>query len=125
MKQSMLKQDLRVFLKVLPVILFYIIFMQIVFKSLCPIYGIFHFPCPGCGLTRASCLLLTGNFKEAFTYNATAILWLILIFLFIFDRYIKKIKIKPFPTIFIIVASITIIYYIYRLVTNNLGILMY
>jgi hypothetical protein len=32
---------------------------------LCPMRWILHVPCPGCGMTRAAALALTGHFAEA------------------------------------------------------------
>jgi Protein of unknown function (DUF2752) len=34
--------------------------------TLCPLAGIFGVPCPSCGLTRATWLLITARHKEAF-----------------------------------------------------------
>ncbi len=30
---------------------------------------LFHYPCPGCGITRACVALVHGDFKAAFEYN--------------------------------------------------------
>ena len=100
---------------IIPLII-YIIFMQIVFKTVCPFKAITKIPCPACGLTHATIYLLTGRLKESLNANPTCILWLITIFIFSYDRYIKQTKIKPFPFLFIIVSIITIIRYILILV---------
>ncbi|MCK5811355.1 MAG: DUF2752 domain-containing protein [Clostridiales bacterium] len=35
----------------------------------CPIYSVFHIPCPTCGLTRAFVLFAHLDFKRAYMYN--------------------------------------------------------
>lgn len=37
--------------------------------KICLINNLFHFPCPGCGMTRSFILLLKGHFIEALKYN--------------------------------------------------------
>lgn len=36
---------------------------------LCPTATVFHIPCPGCGLTRATRAAVSGEFREAFRYH--------------------------------------------------------
>ncbi len=115
--KTILKNDLIYICFALPILLIYILVMQINFGTVCPLLAFFKFPCPACGLTRASIYLLTGNFKESFNYNPTAILWIVTITLFLFNRYIKPLKIKPFPYIFIFTSIVTIIVYFYRIFT--------
>ena len=90
----------------------YIIIMQSIFHAVCPIRIFLHINCPGCGLTRACLALLRGDFVKSWQYNRTAILWIIAISLFVIDRYIKPLKVKPFPAIFTFVAIVTFINYI-------------
>ncbi len=40
---------------------------------LCPSAGLFGLPCPGCGLTRATLLLLRGHFAESFALHPLAL----------------------------------------------------
>lgn len=94
-------------------IIIYVLLTEILFKKICPINILFNIDCPGCGLTRATIALLKGDIYSSLNYNPTCILWLITILLFIIDRYIKKLLIKPFPYLFIIVSIITIIWYLF------------
>ena len=109
-----LKKDLSENKIALIIIVISLIVMEVLFHTLCPFYAIFHFPCPGCGLTRASLLILTGRFSESLSYNPTAIFWIISIACFIIDRYVKKLRIKPFPIMFILTSLITIIWYLIK-----------
>ena len=107
-----LKKDIKNnYLLVIAIALYFII-TDIIFGYCCPFRIIFHIECPGCGLTRAFISLLKGDISSSLHYNYTCILWIITILLFIIDRYIKKIKIKLFPALWIIVSIITIIRYL-------------
>lgn len=110
----MLKKDLYNMKIALIIIFLYCFFMQITFHAICPLKAFFNIDCPACGLTRATLCFFTGNFKQAFEYNASFPLWLISIFLFFIDKYIYKIKIKPFPVLFIICSISTIFLFIIK-----------
>lgn len=109
---SKLKQDLIENKIPLIAITIYCVFMQLVFGAMCPFKVFFHIDCPGCGLTRATIALFKGDISKSLHYNYTCIFWLVTILLFIVDRYIKPLKIKPFPILFIITCIITIIRYL-------------
>ena len=109
----MLKKDLyQIRFAIIPIII-YLILMQLIFKTVCPIKAFLHVDCPGCGLTHAIIYLFLGRLNDSFNANPTAILWIISIGLFIIDRYFYKLKIKPFPTLFIITSIITIFWYFF------------
>lgn len=46
-------------------------------NTLCIHKSLFHFECPGCGMTRALNLALHGSFKEAVCFNAAVFPFLI------------------------------------------------
>lgn len=109
---SKLKQDLIKYK--LPLILFivYYVVMTMIFGYVCPFRAFLHVECPGCGLTRAALYLFKGDLSKSLHYNYTCIPWLIVIILIIIDRYIKPLKIKPFPILFIAASILTLIRYI-------------
>ena len=109
----MLKRDIELIKKPLLIVMVYCFFMQIIFGTVCPFKAIFKIPCPACGLTHATFYLFTFRWHKALEYNPTVFLWWISIILFIVDRYIHPLKIKPFPVYFIITSIVTFIWYIY------------
>ena len=107
-----LKKDIHDYKIPFIIIAVYCIFMSIFFDGVCPFRVFLHVDCPGCGLTRATIALLKGDISKSLHLNYTCILWLISIALFLIDRYIKPLKIKPFPVLFIITSIITLIRYL-------------
>ena len=95
-------------------VIIYLLFMQILFSTWCPIKAFFHIDCPGCGLTHATIYMFKGQLMNAINANYTVFLWWILAILFFVDRYIHKFKFRIFPNLFIIVSGITIIRYIFN-----------
>lgn len=112
MKQ--LKKDLYMIRYGLILLVLYCVVMQITFKTVCPLKGIFHITCPGCGLTHAFFYFFTGRVKEAFLANPSFVFWLVTISFFLYDRYIKEMKIKPFPAFFIVSCMLTFVIYVLR-----------
>ncbi len=60
----------------------------------CPIKFITGISCPGCGMTRAIFSLLRFNIRDAFHYHPLFFLTPILLYLFLFEAYIKSKYIK-------------------------------
>ena len=97
------------------IVIIYLLFMQIVFSTWCPIKAFFHADCPGCGLTHAIIYMFKGQFIKAFNENYTVFLWWGLIIIGFIDRYIYKLKIKVFPHLFIFVCIVTMFRYFFKL----------
>ena len=114
-----LKEDIKNYWYIILIVFIYMVITEILFHKTCIIQILFHVDCPGCGLTRATIALFTGDIKSSLHYNYSCIFWLLTILLFIIDRYIKPLKIKPFPILFIITCLVTIIRYILIIVFKN------
>ena len=63
--------------------------MGIISVTICPLKLLFHIPCPGCGITRASGLLLKGQFFDAFTLNPNVLIVLPCIAIYPFLLFIR------------------------------------
>lgn len=90
----------------------FILFLVFIYK--CPFRLLFHYPCPGCGLSRAVISFLKGDIKEAFNYHP---LFLLAGFEIIYLLFRKKFRL-PIYIEFIILIITTILFlsvYIYRI----------
>lgn len=92
-------------------VILYLLFMQIMFSTWCPIKAIFHIDCPGCGLTHAVIYLFQGNVVKAFHTNYTVFLWCPLIVLLFINRYVHRVKF--IYAFFIFTCIITLVRYVY------------
>ncbi|MCF0199504.1 MAG: DUF2752 domain-containing protein [Bacteroidaceae bacterium] len=50
--------------------------------TICPSKLLYHIPCPGCGVTRATLLALSGDYRSAFILNPNVIFSLSFIFIY-------------------------------------------
>lgn len=102
----------------LPLLIFlaYAIITRIFNICNCLIKLTIGFPCPGCGLTRATFALLRFDFVEAFNYNPLIFIIPFIVWIIIFNErpIINKIYTSKFFWIFILVTVLVI--YILRLV---------
>ena len=63
-----IKEDLyKIRFSIVPIII-YIIVMQLIFGTVCPIKAFLKVDCPGCGLTRATIALLKGDIHASLHY---------------------------------------------------------
>ena len=70
----------------------YYLLVHFLFGQFCPVMIFFHFPCPGCGMTRALLLVLRGHWAEAWQLQPLVYGWMVLGFWFGFERYIRNQK---------------------------------
>lgn len=57
-------------------------------KRFCLFFHIFHFDCPGCGLTRAFLLIPKGSFSRAFSFNAASLpLYALFVMMFFYSLF--------------------------------------
>ncbi len=112
--------DIKEYRGLIGAVVLYLVIMGFLFHTFCPVYAVFHYPCPGCGLTRGCVSLLKLDIDAYLKYNACAPLWIGLIIYSFICRYIRGTEIKKWNIIVSVVSVITCIYYIYRFITKTL-----
>lgn len=119
-----LEMDCKRFWLPVMIALLYLLVSEYFFHTPCPVAIIFHFPCPGCGMTRACMELLQFHFLAAFHYNAMIFLWVPLVIYFAIFRYFYQEEPPLFLPISIGIAILTILYYLSRLLSGSLFTLL-
>lgn len=84
-------------------------------KSPCLFFQIFHFDCPGCGLTRAFLLIPKGDFSGAFSFNAAALslypLFVMMFFYTLFQHFSFDLnRVKPWRVTSLVLSSVTVVF---------------
>lgn len=86
----LLAGDLRRLCPAAAALLIYGIVTHLVFDRFCPMLILTDFPCPGCGMTRALFLVLTGHFSAAWKFHPPVYGWIFLGLAFGVRRYVIK-----------------------------------
>ena len=87
----------------------------------CPFKAHFGVDCPGCGLQRSVLALLKGNLLESFKfYPATVPLFMLIIFTAIHLKVDFKFGAQLIKLVFIGIAVIILINYIYKIYNHQL-----
>ncbi len=92
--------------------------VHLVFGQFCPVMIVLHLPCPGCGMTRAFVLALTGRLKEAWKLQPLVYGWILLAVLFVVNRYVLDRKPAVLTGLLIALLLGTLFFYIYRIGTG-------
>lgn len=94
----------------------YFLFGRLFLYSLCPMVMLTGLPCPGCGMTRAVCSILKGNFAAAWELHPFSYAFLVLALVFVIRRYILQKEIKSLAKYLAAVFVGMIVFYIYRMI---------
>lgn len=70
------------------VVIVYTIIANLVFHAFCPVVIVSGFPCPGCGITRATACLLTGRWQQAWRLNPVIFAIVLAAVWFCVNRYL-------------------------------------
>lgn len=70
------------------VVFVYTIITNLVFHAFCPVVIVSGFPCPGCGITRATVCLLTGRWQQAWQLNPVIFAIVLAAVWFCVNRYL-------------------------------------
>lgn len=84
--------------------------------SLCPCIVLTGFPCPGCGLTRATFSILQGHFAEAWYLHPFSYVILLFVLIFAVRRYILLKETKSMMKWLAVIIIGMIVFYVYRMV---------
>ena len=87
-----LRQDLYDLRFALPGIAAYYLLVHFLFGQFCPVMIFFRFPCPGCGMTRALFLVLSGHWAQAWRLQPLIFGWILLGIWFGWNRYFQEKK---------------------------------
>lgn len=87
------------------------------FGTICPIKGITGIPCPGCGMTRALGLLLTGHFALSFQMHPMLIFWILYAGYFAVMRYLYRRNPKGMIPLLVVLCAAMFAVYGYRMLT--------
>ena len=115
MRRSLLLNDLKYNLPGLLVVAGYILVFQLFLHTICPMQLIFGLPCPGCGLTRAATLLITGHFAQSFQMHPFLIAWILMAADWGLSRYVFMRKAKELPVLLGLVLIGMVVLYLYRM----------
>lgn len=92
-----------------------LIIMNYIFGTVCVSKIFFGIPCPACGITRASKLMLMGRFRQSFEMHPLLILVIIgIILYFISRKYLHNSRL--FIRVYVIICIVIFIgFYVYRM----------
>lgn len=100
-----------------PVLLCLVVFivLEILFHEVCFTKLMFGFPCPACGLTRATISLMRGKFSLALSYHPMLPMVILGAILLFFSRYVLVNDCKWIKVYGIIFVVLLVLCYIYRM----------
>lgn len=107
--------DIKDFYIAIFLLIIYNIVVRRIFNAFCPQLIFTGFPCAGCGMTRAMVCIMTGQFARGLRLNPAAPLWLLFFVWFFINRYILGKRSKHTYMFVGIVAVVTLVIYIYRM----------
>lgn len=113
---TLLKNDICCLRYALLGIAVYFVCVHFLFGQFCPLLILAHFPCPGCGMTRALFLVLTGRPAEAWRLQPLIYGWIFLGLWFAVNRYLRGKKSALLRGYLICLLLAALVLYGYRLV---------
>lgn len=88
----------------------YAVIVNLVFRAFCPVVIFCGFPCPGCGVTRATACFITGRWQQAWRLNPVIFAIAATAAYFIYRRYLlgtKAVGLKwLIAAVFILLAGV-------------------
>lgn len=93
----------------------YYLTVHALFGQFCPMMILLHLPCPGCGMTRALFLVLSGRLGMAWELQPLVYGWILLVLLSGVNRYLLGHKPKLLTGFLVVLLLATLILYAYRI----------
>ena len=87
----------------------YYVTVHLLFGQFCPMMIFLHLPCPGCGMTRAFVLVLTGHWQQAWQLQPLVYGWILLGILFGINRYLLDKKPRMLTVLLVMLVLGTIV----------------
>ncbi|MGN1151772.1 MAG: DUF2752 domain-containing protein [Lachnospiraceae bacterium] len=108
-------KDIREYGMAVVLFMIYMVAVNVIFHAFCPVVIITGFPCPGCGLTRATGYLLTGRWQQAWEMNPVIYLIAVIAVDFVVNRYFLGRKVKGIQGLLILMAVVLCIVFCVRM----------
>lgn len=113
---QLMMQDLRNVWVAIAVFGVYFLIGRKFLYSLCPLIVLTGFPCPGCGLTRATFSILQGNFADAWYLHPFSYVILVFALVFAVRRYLLLKETKSMMKWLVVILIGMLVFYVYRMV---------
>lgn len=96
-------------------LLLYTLVVNLVFHGFCPLVIFCGFPCPGCGVTRATACFVTGRWHQAWQLNPVIFPIAATAFYFGWNRYLLGRKAKWIKGLLILIFIMLVLVYVVRM----------
>mgnify|MGYP000844161624 FL=1 len=96
--------------------LLFAIIIRVLGKPNCPVYFLFNYPCPACGLTRAWLSFFKGKLSEAFSFHPLFWLLPVIAILFLIRKKLKLKRLYYKNLIWVLLIAIFLLTYLVRII---------
>lgn len=110
-----LRKDIRGYGLVCILIMVYVAVLSVLFGTPCPIRLVTGLPCPGCGITRAAVLFVTGHWQQAWQMNPVIFPIVLVVLYYGVNRYLLGREAKEIKGIVIGIAIMLLAVYLLRI----------
>lgn len=96
-------------------VLIYTVIVNLIFHAFCPLVIFCGFPCPGCGVSRATVCVITGQWQRAWQLNPVIFPIVLLAGYFFLNRYLVERKVRGIKALIAAVMILLVIVYCVRM----------
>lgn len=109
-------KDIREFGLAGVLVIVYLIVFSRLFGTICPVRLVTGVPCPGCGITRAALLFLTGRWQQAWQMNLVIFPIVLTVLYYGVNRYFLNRKVKGMRWIILGIAVMLLAVYLQHMI---------